>query len=511
MTNDCVWISALGCAAALPLGAAARPADSGEAPAGRRPHIILLMADQHRFDAMGAVDGRVVTPALDALAADGVLFTSGYSSAPSSTPARAGLLTGLTPWHHGMLGYNVVAREYPFEMPRMLREAGYFTFGIGKMHWSPQRSLHGFHGTLLDESGRCEDEGFISDYRQWFMTQAPGADPDLTGVGWNDHRGAVYALPEELHPTVWTADEACGLLEHYDPEGAPLFLKVSFARPHSPYDPPQRWYDRYEGRDVALPCVGDWCDDRGGVKDPAAAAADAAYGNFGDDYACEVRRHYYASVSFLDEQIARVVEALKRKGMYDNALIFYVSDHGDMLGDHHHWRKTYPYEGSTHVPFIVKWPAAAGIAPQRCATAVELRDVLPTMLEAAGAEIPEALDGVALTRVVRGELRGRCIEMEHATCYSADNYWFAVTDGRYKYVWNFHTGREQLFDLAADPGEEHDASGDRRCRRELERLRAVAVERLAERGEGFVRDGLPAVRTETMLRSPNYPSGGAKR
>lgn len=118
------------------------------------------------------------------------------------------------------------------------------------------------------------------------------------------------------------------------------------------------------------------------------------------------------------------------------------------------------------------------------------------------------MDGVALTRVVRGELEGRCIELEHATCYSADNYWFAVTDGRYKYVWNFHTGAEQFFDLAADPGEEHEASGERRCRRPLERLRAVAVERLAERGEGFVREGGPAVRTETMLRSPHYPTTG---
>ena len=210
---------------ALPAGALCLAAGL-QAAAQRPPHIILLMADQQRADAMGcAGNAAVLTPHLDALAADGYRFNHAYSTCPSSTPARATLLTGLAPWHHGMLGYGVVAEHYRYEMPRMLRRKGYYTLGIGKMHWHPQRALHGFHATLLDESGRIEDPYFMSDYRRWFLTQAPAANPDATGLGGNAHGARPYALPERLHPTVWTADRAVEVIQNYDGQ-PPLFLKV---------------------------------------------------------------------------------------------------------------------------------------------------------------------------------------------------------------------------------------------------------------------------------------------
>lgn len=103
--------------------------------AAQKPHIILIVSDQHRGDAMNCMGNpSVITPNMDALAQDGTLFTNAYTSAPSSTPARAGMLTGMSPWHHGMLGYGRVGSRYRYEMPRMLRELDYYTFGIGKMH-----------------------------------------------------------------------------------------------------------------------------------------------------------------------------------------------------------------------------------------------------------------------------------------------------------------------------------------------------------------------------------------
>ena len=121
-----------------------------------RPNILFLMADQFRGDCLG-VDGNpfIDTPNLDWLARDGVRFSSAYSCTPTCTPARAALLTGLQPWNHGMLGYSRVAEQYPFEMIQALRDGGYYTAGIGKMHWHPQRNAHGFHQVLLDESGRA--------------------------------------------------------------------------------------------------------------------------------------------------------------------------------------------------------------------------------------------------------------------------------------------------------------------------------------------------------------------
>ena len=477
--------------------------------AQQKPHIILIMADQHRGDALGCMGNPVViSPNIDKLSEEGTLFCNGYSSTPSSTPARAGLLTGMSPWRHGMLGYGRVAMQYRYEMPAMLREQNYYTFGIGKMHWSPQKSLHGFHGTLLDESGRAETKYFISGYRLWLRIQMPGVNPDLTGIGWNEHRAGTYKLPEELHPTAWTGKMACELIQNYNNE-SPLFLKVSFARPHSPYDPPQRLLDEYEEKEIPAPYIGDWCGKYATQLDPVKADKDAPFANFGTEYAKNSRKYYYANVTFIDEEIGKIIQALKDKGMYDNALICYVSDHGDMLGDHYHWRKTYPYEGSTHVPYIVKWPESFGIKEGiKVDEPVELRDLLPTFLDASGAQIPEEMDGLSLLALVdesRKHTWRQYIDLEHATCYAKENYWCALTDGKIKYVWNFYTGEEELFDLSKDPGELRNLVSEKHYRKRLADLREAMVKHLSERGEGFVKEGKLVVRKERLLYSPNYP------
>lgn len=481
---------------------------SSFAYAQKHPHVILIMTDQQRGDALGCMGNEaVISPNLDRLAGEGTLFMNGYSSCPSSTPARAGMLTGLSPWHHGLLGYGEVSPEYKYEMPQMMKDAGYYTFGIGKMHWHPQRIKHGFEGTLLDESGRIEDPNFTSDYRQWFQIQAPGKNPDETGIGWNDHSASNYKLPENLHPTYWTGEMACQLIQNYDNSEKPLFLKVSFARPHSPYDPPQRYIDMYKDAQVPDPFIGDWCGKWAKELAPEKAAKDVPYGNFGNEYARNSKRYYYANITFIDEQIGRVIKALKEKGMYDNALIIFVSDHGDMMGDHYHWRKTYPYEGSTHIPYIVKWPAAEKVLPGKVDAPVELRDLLPTFLETAGVTVPTDMDGRPLLALAKGTATNwrKYIDLEHATCYSADNYWCALTDGKIKYVWYFHTGEEQLFDMVKDPKELHNAVNDKKYKKRLAEMRSEMVRHLSERGEEFVKDGQLVVREKTMLYGPNYP------
>ena len=480
---------------------------AGQSLAAERPHIILIMTDQQRGDAMGCMgNGSIITPNLDRLASEGTLYTNAYSSCPSSTPARSGLLSGYAPWHHGLLGYGDMPENPGHELPAMLSEAGYFTFGIGKMHYNPQRNRHGFTNVLLDESGRVEDQNFISDYRLWFQIQNPGGNPDATGLGWNDHGASEYKLPEKLHPTYWTAEMARQFISNYDNGGQPLFLKVSFARPHSPYDPPKRYVDMYEGKQMPEPAVGDWCGAYAKLLDPKTAASDAAFGNFGAEYAQNSLKHYYANITFIDNEVGQIIQTLKEKGMYDNSLILFLSDHGDMMGDHYHWRKTYPYEGSAHVPFLVKWPKSYGLGGEKVSQVVELRDVMPTFLEAAGADIPDDLDGKSVLQLAKGNVDGwrKYIDMEHATCYSDDNYWAALTDGKIKYIWNFHNGTEQLFDLQRDPRELHNASADRKYRKTLLAMRQAMVEHLSERGEEFVKDGKLVVRKTTMLYGPNY-------
>lgn len=475
----------------------------------KRPHIILIMTDQQRGDALHCAGNKcVITPNIDRLEADGHLFCNAYTASPSSTPARAGMLTGMSPWHHGLLGYGQVAEHYKYEMPQMLKDLGYHTLGIGKMHWNPQNSLHGFETTLIDESGRVESPYFKSDYRKWFDIQAFGLNPDSTGILWNAHSAKVYALPERLHPTVWTGDRAVEAIRGYSSD-KPLFLKVSFARPHSPYDPPQRVLDMYKGSEVPAPSVGDWCKelpvDAHPEKNP-----EAAIGNYGKEYAQNSRRYYYASITFIDEQIGRIIKELKAKGMYDDAFICFVSDHGDMLGDHHLWRKTYAYEGSSAIPFIVKLPKRipSTIKPGTVIDApVELRDLLPTFLDLNGQSVPKEMDGRSLLPLLeKGKAPWRkYVDMEHATAYWADNYWCALTDGKIKYIWFFRTGEEQLFDLVKDPHEMRDLSKSEKSRKRLELMRKTMAEHLQERGDEWVKNGKLVVRHQSLLYGPNYP------
>lgn len=472
-----------------------------------RPNILLLMADQFRGDCLGA-DGHpaVKTPNLDRIAVEGIRFSRAYSCTPTCTPARAALLTGQGPWRNGMLGYGKVAEQYPIEKPRALRDAGYYTFGIGKMHYHPQRTLHGFHQILLDESGRVQSPDFRSDYRAWVASEAPTLNPDATGIGWNDYTAKQYALPERLHPTHWTGETAVRFLENYQ-QSEPFFLKVSFARPHSPYDPPERFWRQYEDAPIPAASVGAWASEYAPRSGPESSIW---HGDLGPEQVRVSRQGYYGSVSFIDEEIGRILEMLDKRGWMNDTLVLFIADHGDMTGDHHLWRKSYAYEASARIPMVMRWPEGLVSAPrgQVCAKPVELRDVLPTFLEAAGAPVPEQIEGrslLALARDTKAEWRP-FIDLEHDICYNPSNHWNALTDGKRKYIFHARDGHEQFFDLENDPHELNDLSADSTRASEVRTWRSRLIEHLTERGERFVKNGELALRPESCLYSPNYPS-----
>jgi arylsulfatase A-like enzyme len=476
------------------------------AAAQERPNLLLLMSDQHRGDCLGADGNPIIqTPNLDRLAAGGVRFRCAYSSTPTCTPARAALLTGMSPWSHGMLGYGAVAAHYPVELPQLLRNAGYSTLGIGKMHWTPQRALHGFHRTILDESGREESTGFRSDYRSWLFSEAPGADPEPTGIDWNGYAAKAFPLPERLHPTTWIAETAIHFLRSYS-GSAPWFLKVSFERPHSPYDPPPRWMDRYA--DAALPTAraGGWA---GKYRPSMGDIPDPWHGDVGPEIVRKARQGYYGSVSFVDEQIGRILQTLEDRGVLGNTLIFFLADHGDMLGDQYLWRKGYAYQPAARIPMLLHWPAGLNRAAngQVISNPVEIRDVLPTLLDAAGVPVPAAVEGSSLLSLARNPGREwrPWIDLEHDVVYSPDNHWNALTDGVWKYIYHANSGQEQLFDLAKDPYELTDLSGDARFGSELGQWRNRLIAHLAPRGEPWVVNGKLGIRHDRQLYSPNYP------
>lgn len=497
-------VQALG-AASIASGGAAKGAAGQAGRAASKPNVLFLMADQHRGDCLRA-DGNkaAITPNLDRLGNEGARFRCAYSSTPTCTPARACLLTGMSPWNHGMLGYGRVAQKYPVELPRMMKEAGYFTAAVGKLHYTPQRNYHGYDLALLDESGRAESIDFRSDYRAWFYTEAPNLNPDATGVGWNDYKGKAYVLPERLHPTRWTADVATHFLENYQrPE--PFFLKVSFARPHSPYDPPQRWMDRFRDG-VPEPHVAPWAEryaERNSARD------DIWHGRVSEAETRTARQAYHGSVGFVDEQIGRILEALEKRGLLEETLILYTSDHGDMTGDHHLWRKSYAYEPSARVPMMIRWPKGM-IGAKRGQVRMEpteLRDIPGTILAAGGAKLPVPIDGRSLVECVGQDGKGwrEWIDLEHDVCYDKANHWSALTNGREKYIYHARDGEEMLFDLTADPHEMKNLAGDAAHSAKLREWRGRMLRHLEPRGDAFVKGGNLALRPESTLYSPRYP------
>ena len=476
-----------------------------------RPNVLLLMTDQQRFDSLGCMGNEAVeTPNLDWLASRGALFRCAYTACPSCVPARASLMTGMSQWHTGILGMGrgqgPMGIGFEHTLPGELAAAGYHTQGIGKMHFHPQRALNGFHHTILDESGREFDPEFISDYRAWFLANRTGPyDIVDHGIDWNSWMARPYHAPEFLHPTNWTVNESIAFLKRRDP-ARPFFLMTSFARPHSPYDAPQPYFDMYLNREIPEPDVGAWaaCHDV-----PAdAARPDAWRGVRSAEEIRRARAGYFAQIHHIDHQIGRLLMTLRRLGELDNTLILFSSDHGDMLGDHNLWRKTYAYEGSAHIPFIVSVPGSSPAERGQVLDApVMLRDILPTVLDWCGAPVPESVDGLSLRPLIEGEeVEWRSyVHGEHCTCYSEEQEMQYVTDGRYKFIWFPRLGTEQFFDLEEDPGECRNLADDPDSAPLVARWRGRLVSELQIRGLDLT-DGerLLCQRGKPPIVSPHY-------
>lgn len=475
-------------------------------------NVLLLMTDQQRWDTLGCYGNETIETAnLDALASEGTVFERAYTPSPSCIPARASLLTGMKPWHTGILGMG--AGQGPMEtgfahtLPGELAKAGFHTQGVGKMHFYPQRSLNGFHHTLLDESGRIEDQNFVSDYRSWFDANRTGDYGFVDhGIHWNSWMARPYHAPEWLHPTNWTVNESIAFLRRRDPR-KPFFLKTSFARPHSPYDAPEFYFNLYMGKKLPEPHVGAWSAEHDRPED--AASPVAWRGVRKPEEIQRARAGYYGLIHHIDHQIGRLLNALRSEGEYDRTMIIFTSDHGDMLGDHHLWRKTYAYEGSARIPLIIKLPSTFGRGRSRVAEPVTLEDVMPTILEAVGADVPATVDGRSALGLIRGDTPPKdwrpYVHGEHSACYADEQEMHYLTDGRMKYIWFPRQDREQLFDLARDPSECCNLSQERGAQSALKLWRERLIAELAPRGAGLTDgDRLVCQAGKPYTVSPHY-------
>jgi arylsulfatase len=458
-----------------------------------RPNILLICVEQWRGDCLSIAGHPVVhTPYLDQLALEGARFRRAYTPVPSCIAARASLYTGLRPRTHGRVGYqDGVLWDYPVTIAGEFTRHGYQTQAIGKMHVYPERSQMGFQNVILHDGflrfARSHNRNYemVDDYIPWLRQKLGcGADYFDHGVNCNSYVARPWDKPEHMHPTNFVVTQAIGFLRRRDPR-KPFFLYMSFHRPHPPYDPPAWALEQYLNQPMPDVPVGDWVDVLAEYFNPSRP--DCLGGEIPTYLLHRARAGYYGHMTHIDHQINRFLEMLQEFGLYDNTYVCFVSDHGEMLGDHHLFRKSYPYEGSAHVPLILKGPRESGIRPNAAYDQViELGDVMPTLLECAGLPVPDAVEGRSFLPIARGEApqwRGH-LHGEHVMHIAGQSLQW-VTDGHEKYVWFSGTGHEQLFNLDDDPQELHDLARKPPLADRVAYWRQVLIEELTGREEKF--------------------------
>lgn len=455
------------------------------------------MTDQLRGDCLGSAGHPdVKTPYLDTLAAKGVSFDNAYSACPSCIAARAAIHTGMSQEHHRRVGYeDGIDWNYEHTLAGELSAAGYYTQCVGKMHVSPLRNYLGFHNVDLHDgylhSARYqsvswqESQRNADDYFHW-LRQEKGTDADITDTGLecNSWVARPWIYEERFHPTNWTTDRCIDFFRRRDPQ-KPFFLMASYLRPHPPFDAPQYYFDLYNRKELTPPAVGGWADTK--LLESRGRIFDSACGPVDPELIREGQVGYYACITHLDHQIGRLIQALTEYELDKNTLIIFTSDHGEELFDHHQFRKSLPYEGSTRIPLIISGNdrLLPGLqANHVCHGLAELRDIMPTLLDFAEVPIPDTVDGVSLlsaasdtTTAIRDWLHG-----EHAYGEKSAHWIVTAVD---KYIWFSETGQEQYFNTEKDPRELHDLINKTECQERIQQLRFLLTEILSRRPEGF--------------------------
>jgi arylsulfatase len=309
-----------------------------------------------------------------------------------------------------------------------------------------------------------------------------------------------------LHNNTWVVTRALEFLRRRDPT-RPFFLNLSFVRPHPPIDPPQVFYDEYRERAIPPIPVGDWAKE----NDRPPRDINDWCGHLPLAWIERARRGYYAQIAHIDSQIGRLIMSMRLLRPGPTWIVF-TSDHGEMLGDHYLFRKTYAYEGSAHTPLFICPPSGSVIqsAVHSSDAPVSQEDLMPTMLEMAGVPVPPTVEGRSLLPLLNAASLSagwrEYVHGEHAGFYASGQGMQYLTDGKEKYIWFTQSGREQFFNLKDDPHELHDLARDPKHQAHIAGWRQRMIQELAPRVQDGLSDGqclipgksLPAVRADII-------------
>lgn len=437
----------------------------------KRPNILLVITDQQRWDTVRAWGNPdIYTPNLDALTSDSVYFSSAFCTHPVCTPSRYSVLSGLYMHQHGaMTNRSTLSPGIP-TFPRLLKQAGYRTAAVGKMHFTPTYLDVGFEQMNLaeqDGDGRLDDDyhralkdnGLLDmtdlvDQRAEFRSHA-GSDY------WRSFGALPTNLPEEWYSTAWIGTQGLQHIRAWCDGGNALM--VGFIKPHHPFDVPATWSGRYDP--AALSVRPGWTER---VPEHDVSYTQAYFPNqtLTEPALRQVMARYYASISQIDQQIGHMIAVLRDSNLYDNTMIIFTSDHGEYLGFHHLLLKGgYPYDPLIRVPLLVKFPGQDH-AGEENDMLTSLIDVAPTILRQAGIDPPANMLGLDLANPRNP--RSTIFVEGRAGSYVARTISHAL-------IWCGNEQQSLLFDLNNDPYQLHNLINDPNCQTVKDNLSRAIV------------------------------------
>lgn len=426
-------------------------------------NVLFILSDEHTRDVTGCYGHPFIqTPNLDALAARGTRFDAAYTNCPICVPARASLHTGT---HVAENHCWDNAHPYDGSMrswAHRLRDAGHHTMSIGKLHFRSQDDDNGFVEEIIPLHV-VDGQGDLLGLVRSPLPAARGGTADLAnGAGQGESTYAAYDRSIRDGTIEW-------LKGHAQKQTKPWCLFVSFVKPHFPLVAPPEFYKKYPPESLPMPRL---YEDVHEPTHPVVAALRQCM-NYDDYFTPEKVRialaAYYGMVSFLDDNIGKVLLALQESGLADTTRVIYSTDHGDNLGNRHMWGKSVHYEEACAIPMIIAGPGIG--AGQVCDTPVSLVDIYPTILQSVGLA-PDSLDkklpGRSLMDLAALPTQERAVLSEYHAAGSITAM-YMVRMGRWKYI--HHVGFEpELYDLVNDPGEINDLSGNPEHRETLLRM-----------------------------------------
>ena len=460
-----------------------------------QPNILWIMADQHKATALSCLGEEALkkdlTPNLDSLAADGILFPNAYCPSPVCGPARAAMKTGKYPPATGMVKNLRPLRENNAYLPALLRDSGYETGMAGKLHLFPADRDYGFEVRHLSDAPYSVygNEDKYSEYIKWLRDNyfdAKGIDPvkifDEDEASYDEDikrfmMGSCFREEEE-HETAWTTKRTLEFLENRD-QKRPFFFYTSYFGPHQPYGVPKPYADYYSPEDITLPesFYQEYREKLPLFQENCGVLYHHLRDSLSEADCRELIAAYLNQVRMIDAYVGKLLRCLKEKGLYDKTMIIYSSDHGENLGEHGLFFKSQMYDSCAKVPLIIK-PAAygdcgAGEPPCQRQEIVNTVDLFATVLETAGLDwqsLAAATPDIEsrsmkelLYRGKAGEAVGRKTNWENRTYsivgFQRDKALCMLREGDWKLIRLAHGPQEAIYELyhmTEDPKEMED-------------------------------------------------------